>query len=302
MADITKTFSAPAGNSTLWVELTTGVLAPVVAIAGAGGVPLRMFAEDSAHTSGDAGIQVLAVQKATPADMGTEGDYVPIQVSGGYLWARVGGTVAAGSADSGNPVKVGGIYKGTPATLTDGLRGDLTLGSRGAVKVQINQVDGTGGNGWIGTDADGQSNAFSGPTSASYPKTFNETTWDRRRGNTDITLLASAARTTTQSSADLVNYNADALKVVVDITAFTAGSLTITIDGKDTASGKYVNLLTSTALAAVATTTLQVGPVIAASANLIALAYMPRVFRIVATVGDATSITYSIGYHLVRAR
>ena len=122
--------------------------------------------------------------------------------------------------------------------------------------------------------------------------------WNRERNNHELTLLASAARTTTQTSADLVSYNATTLQVVIDITAFTAGSLTITVDMKDTASGKYINMLTSAALAAAATTRLRIGPDVAAVANLSAVDYLPRVFRIVATVGSADSITYSIGYHL----
>ena len=32
----------------------------------------------------------------------------------------VGGDVASGGADSGNPVKVGGVYNATPPTLNDG--------------------------------------------------------------------------------------------------------------------------------------------------------------------------------------
>lgn len=45
--------------------------------------------EDAAHASGDAGTQVLAVRKATPANLsGTDGDYEPLQVDGGHLWTR----------------------------------------------------------------------------------------------------------------------------------------------------------------------------------------------------------------------
>lgn len=41
----------------------------------------------------------------------------------------VGGDVDAGSADSGSPVKVGGVYNATLPTLTDADRGDLQLDS-----------------------------------------------------------------------------------------------------------------------------------------------------------------------------
>lgn len=196
-----------------------------------------------------------------------------------------------------------GRYDSTLPTITNGRFNALQLDARGALHVALMDGDGTSIGGIISLSSDGASaSGRPGLLTASAGFGFNGTTLDRWRNNMDLTLLASAARTTTQTSADLVNYNADALIVVVDITAYTAGSLTITIDRKDETSGKYVNLLTSAALAAQATTVLQVGPVIAAAANTIALAYMPRTFRIVATVGDATSITYSIGYSLVRAR
>jgi hypothetical protein len=40
------------------------------------------------------------------------------------------GNVAAGAADSGNPIKAGGVYRVTSPTLADGQRGDLQLSSR----------------------------------------------------------------------------------------------------------------------------------------------------------------------------
>ena len=45
--------------------------------------------------------------------------------------------VASGSADSGNPVKVGGVYNATPPTLDDGDRGDLQMDVNGNEKVTL---------------------------------------------------------------------------------------------------------------------------------------------------------------------
>ena len=45
------------------------------------------------------------------------------------------GNAASGSADSGNPVKVGGRYNSGAVTLTDGQRGDLQLDASGNLKV-----------------------------------------------------------------------------------------------------------------------------------------------------------------------
>ena len=52
------------------------------------------------------------------------------------------GNIAADSADSGNPVKVGGKYNATPPTLDDGDRGDLELDVNSNAKVtQGTQAD-----------------------------------------------------------------------------------------------------------------------------------------------------------------
>ena len=43
--------------------------------------------EDTAHSSGDLGVQMLAVRKGTPADLSNaDGDYEPLQVDNGRLW------------------------------------------------------------------------------------------------------------------------------------------------------------------------------------------------------------------------
>lgn len=47
------------------------------------------------------------------------------------------GSVASGATDSGNPVKVGGIYNSSPITLTNGQRGDVQLDANGYAKVNI---------------------------------------------------------------------------------------------------------------------------------------------------------------------
>jgi|GEM_PF-6040057 len=56
-----------------------------------------------------------------------------VSVAGG----AIEGTVASGSADSGNPLKVGAIYNSTRPTFTTGERGDLQIGSRGSLGVTL---------------------------------------------------------------------------------------------------------------------------------------------------------------------
>lgn len=55
-----------------------------------------VLAEDVAHSTGDAGVQMLAVRKATPADLSNaDGDYEPLQLDNGRLWAS---TLVTGDA------------------------------------------------------------------------------------------------------------------------------------------------------------------------------------------------------------
>lgn len=50
---------------------------------------------------------------------------------------NAGGNVAAGAADSGNPIKAGGVYAATLPTLDDGDRGNLQLNASGALLVDL---------------------------------------------------------------------------------------------------------------------------------------------------------------------
>ncbi len=129
---------------------------------------------------------------------------------------------------------------------------------------------------------------------------FNENGFDRKRGNTEETILASAARTSSVSSSDFTNFNAKGIKVVIDVTADpAAASVTFDIEGKDPISGNYYSLLTSAAVTAVGTTVLTVFPGIAETANLKASDILPRTYRVTATHADGDSITYSVSGALV---
>lgn len=130
---------------------------------------------------------------------------------------------------------------------------------------------------------------------------YNGSTYDRRRNNHEVTVFASAARTTLQNSSDLVNYNGRGVIVVIDVTAIAdSPSLTVTIKGKDTLSGKYYTLLASAAIATVSTTVLMVYPGVTVAANAAASAPLPRIWRVEVAVGDADSATYSIGANYIQ--
>ena len=118
--------------------------------------------------------------------------------------------------------------------------------------------------------------------------------------NQEGTALASAARTATNSSADL--YNPDGLGVLIwlDVTAIvTAPSITLSLQGKDPASGKYTTLFTGAAVTTVSTTTYVVYPGVTETANVDAAVPVPRTFRVTVTHANGNSITYSVGYSTI---
>lgn len=118
-------------------------------------------------------------------------------------------------------------------------------------------------------------------------------------GDPGVSLLASGARTTTQTSADLTNATGRGIVVIMDATTVTAGaSLVVTIDAKDPASGKYYNLLTGAAIVAVSTNVYRIYPGLAAVAGTVS-DVLPRTFRIVVTPADNKSVTYSVGYNII---
>jgi len=120
------------------------------------------------------------------------------------------------------------------------------------------------------------------------------------QSNTDITVLASAARTTLQTGSDITNTNHRGIVVVLDVTLDpAAASITVTIQGKDTESSSYYTLLAGAAVAATGTTAYTVYPGCIAVANSVANLPVPRIFRVNVAVADADSMTYSIGASLI---
>lgn len=149
------------------------------------------------------------------------------------------------------------------------------------------------------TTADGRGGQFS-LNVMSFPYLYNGSTFDRQRPNVNETILASAARTATNNTSDLTNYNARGLHLVINVSAVTATpSVTFTIQGKDEVSGSYYTVLASAAITGTGTTVLKVYPGLTAAANTVANDVLPRTWRLLATHADADSITYSVGASLI---
>lgn len=121
--------------------------------------------------------------------------------------------------------------------------------------------------------------------------------------NTDITVLASAARTASVNSEDFVNEDARGLHLYIYATALAATpSITVTIQGKDALTGTYYTLLAGTAITTAAPTAviMRVFPGATAAANTVANDCLPHTWRVSVVAGDADSITYSISGSVIK--
>ena len=98
-----------------------------------------------------------------------------IDASGNLILAAAG--VPSGSADSGNPVKVGGVaYAGAPAGVSDGQRVNAWLGHNGQIVVALADINGATAT--MNAPGDNQGTQ-TGPATASQLLVWNGTSWDR---------------------------------------------------------------------------------------------------------------------------
>lgn len=213
------------------------------------------------------------------------------------------GNVAAGATDSGNPVKAGGVRSTTLPSLTDGQRGNLQLDAAGRLLIAHSNLV-TGSDGFSNAALAGVSAANDTISGARYFITaatdFNGTSWDRRRNNQDTAAMITAAgATTSQTGADQTNYNGKGLQVVLDMTVVGTGSVTITIQGKDAASGKYYTLLAGAAVVTNSTNLYTVYPGAPTTTNVSASLPLPRVWRVITTANNANATTYTVGASVI---
>lgn len=206
---------------------------------------------------------------------------------------QVGGNVASGSVDSGNPVKVGGKFSSTAPTFSDGQRGDLQLGSRGSLKTEIYTIGGSTGLVLPSSSADAGSVA-SGGGMLGLSWLYNESTIDRQRGNTTAALIA-AATATTQSNKVITNYNARSLAVILNVTTATTATLALTISGTS-ASGYTYTILTGASVVTTGTNIYRVGPGLTAVTNLTVNDFVPR--NLLVTVTITGTVAYGVDYEL----
>lgn len=129
---------------------------------------------------------------------------------------------------------------------------------------------------------------------------FNGTTWDRQRGNTAVSVEASAARTTTATGTSQINHNARGVYLFVNVTAVsgTTPALAVRLQVQDPVSATWVDLpgAVTASLTAAGLTMLTVYPDVTAAANVAVDAPLPRTWRAAWTItGTTPSFTFSVG-------
>lgn len=212
-------------------------------------------AEDSAHVSGDVGVQVLGVRKDTVGSLvSADGDYSPLQVDeNGSLRVALNGGAIGGN----QPINA----VNSPDTS-----------------------DARSPNTWIGLSVNANGILFNG-TTWDRERANEELTVLASAARTATT----ASGTQTNYNGRGVNVFVDVTAIT------TAPSITVAIQGLDPVSGKWITLLTSAAITTVSTTHLRIYPGVAAAANTKADEALPRRWRVNVTHANADSITYSVG-------
>lgn len=123
------------------------------------------------------------------------------------------------------------------------------------------------------------------------------------RENEDTAALVTlAAASAGGNSADQTNLVGRGVKLAIDITAITGTgpTLTVKIQGKDAASGKYYDILSSAALSAAGTTVLEVYPGIANAANAAQGVTLPKTWRVSYAIGGTTpAVTATVGASVI---
>lgn len=133
----------------------------------------------------------LNVQARNQLYNGTGWDRAPGNTGG--MFAQ--GAVAHDGVDSGNPVKVGGVYKSAATAVASGDRTDFLTDAKGNQGGFIVASGGDPGScAAVGNNqADGTANSVQRLSVANFPMKFNGTSWDRDAKPSSVSRIASAA-------------------------------------------------------------------------------------------------------------
>jgi hypothetical protein len=131
---------------------------------------------------------------------------------------------------------------------------------------------------------------------------YNGSGWDRQRSVSALTVLSSAARTTTTNSGDQTNYNHRGMLLIVDVSSAGTGSISPSIQVKDSISSNYKTIWTATtALTANGTYVYALYPGAASVASYAEAVQIivGRTWRLAMVANNANSVTYSASADMV---
>lgn len=161
---------------------------------------------------------------------------LPVTSAGGASASQIQGNVASGATDSGNPVKVGGVYNTTLPTLTNGQRGDLQTSARSILYVNTVDSSGLGPASFFDATTDGNIASNSGFVGLGFGYNFNGTSWDRQRSivgatsaGTGTQAVAVAPTSALGAAATNAQSTAAGSNLVIKASAGNLYSLTTTI-------------------------------------------------------------------------
>ena len=116
--------------------------------------------------------------------------------------------------------------------------------------------------------------------------------------NTNITVFNVVGATTTQTSPTYRNEWGCGAEVYLNVSSAGTGSITLTIQGIDPASGTAYTVLTGTAVTGNGLNRYFVFPGATTTANTSVNDMMPYSWRIVVTANNANPVSYSVGVTL----
>ena len=187
-----------------------------------------------------------------------------------------GVSVTAGSGTTVATDDIGGVHY---------QRNKLVIGADGtAVDVQPPDADGKGATSIVSVEG----------------MLYNGSTFDRQRGNTEGTLLASAARTATTGSATQTNHNAKGVICTINVTVAGTGNLTLTVFAIDPVAGPWSQLVASGAISTATYQTIVAYPGAVTSGGVTAASLpLPRTWFARVAHTDASSWTYSVSFSTI---
>lgn len=246
-------------------------------------------------TAGSASADVITIQGIA------SGTVVPVSAaslplpSGAATEATLA-NVATAANQSTNNTRLGDVTEAAPAsdTASSGLNGRLQR-----IAQNISTLFGR----FVAAATLANGTAIPSTTIVGGAKmSSNSVTLDLETNNIEGIALASALRTVTTATADILNVNNKGVMVFLNVTAASGtGGLQVRIQCKDPISGTYTGMNAAPA-AVIATghTVYLFGPLNTSGSNITVYnGILPRTWRISVTHGDSSNYTYSVGYCMV---